>query len=127
VSNPADVDGRFLCHECTRRYHRPGDCPHCPEEPLLDLADEEVRLFLDDFDSKARWRRFGLCFGAALPIGIPLVIVGGYYFSIHGQAGGAFATFGLATLFAKLFPAKRRSPRLGQNEIARLEETARQG
>jgi len=119
----ADPAGRFYCHSCLARYGAPGDCPRaeCDQEPLLDLADEEVRLFLAEFDARAKWKRFGLCFGIALVFGIPLVIVGGYFFSIHGQVGGAFATFGLATLFSKLFPARRRAPKLSEEEIERLE------
>jgi hypothetical protein len=45
---------RYICEACGRRYAEAGDCQDHPDEPLLDLANEDVRIMLDDFDSSRR-------------------------------------------------------------------------
>jgi hypothetical protein len=46
---------RYICEQCRRRYRGSGMCPDHPEEPLLDLADPEIRLLLDKDDGP--WHR----------------------------------------------------------------------
>ncbi|MFU8803200.1 MAG: hypothetical protein ACNA8W_05255 [Bradymonadaceae bacterium] len=49
---------RFGCDRCGRRFASHGFCPDCADEPLLDLADKEVRRLLvsleDSFDPQVQ-------------------------------------------------------------------------
>ncbi|MBX2802255.1 MAG: hypothetical protein KTR31_31535 [Myxococcales bacterium] len=61
-----DPRGRFLCERCERRYREGGgDCPHCDEEPLLDLADDDVLEMLAEYD----WKREQSWMGTMLVVG----------------------------------------------------------
>ncbi len=116
---PEDPHGRFICEACGRRFAGAGDCPACPDEPLLDLADEDVVLMIESFDAAAQRRRYFLCFlGAAVvavPVGLVLVVLGAST-GVRSLAklaflAGAGILIGLTTLLAFLFPARRKLPR----------------
>lgn len=47
----------FYCESCSYRAEVGGDCPNCPDEVLLDLADPDVLLMLQEMDAAAIRRR----------------------------------------------------------------------
>jgi hypothetical protein len=58
---------RFICTDCTRTFQAAGTCPSCPDEPLLDLENEDVRLMLQDEDDRvARTRHYSFVIAAGL-------------------------------------------------------------
>lgn len=59
---------RFYCTECGRGYDQPGNCPTHTDEPLMDLADEEVRLMLEDQDGSAKLRHAAILVGAVAAV-----------------------------------------------------------
>ena len=65
---------RYICEACGRRYAGPGDCQDHPDEPLQDLANEDVRIMLDDFDSSRKRKRYGLLGIGALALTSPVAI-----------------------------------------------------
>ncbi len=112
-------DGQFFCERCEGRYDQPGDCPRCPNEPLMDLTDNDVVLMLEAFDDAAKRKRYGVCFAAALVVTVPIAIalIAGCSL-VDSRAVFKLALLlcfavlaGLTTLFATLFPARRRTPR----------------
>jgi len=105
--------GQYFCEQCEGRYDQKGDCPKCPEEPLLNLLDEDVLLMLKQFDD-ARWqKRVGLLTGISGVICLPLlalVLFGGKFgFIVYGAA-----MMGLSGVLVAIFPAKRKTPDMGQ-------------
>jgi hypothetical protein len=45
---PSTERGRYICESCASFYHQPGMCPSCPDEPLVDVRDEQaMRLILE--------------------------------------------------------------------------------
>lgn len=40
--------GHYICESCASFHHQPGMCPSCPDEPLVDVRDEQaMRLILE--------------------------------------------------------------------------------
>ena len=125
----ANVQGRWFCTRCKGRFDGPGDCPRCPEEPLLDLADDEIRLMLHEQDAAAKRKRYGLCLGIAAVLGVPVFFLSAaleMYLMPHARKGGSLAigltgatVLGLTALFTMLFPARRVLPEVSQADIAR--------
>jgi len=73
--------GRYYCERCDTRYDGgPGDCPgSCEEEPLLDLRNEEVILFMEEQDRKRFVKRAGLITAAVTVLTSPLLILIGMF------------------------------------------------
>lgn len=111
VPNP---DGQYFCEQCCRRYDAAGDCPKCPDEPLLDLLNEDVLLMLAEFD-RQRWaRRVGLLTGTSAVLLSPLFFIG---FLLGGFIGAIPWAVGVAASSAalmRLFPPDQKTPDLGQ-------------
>lgn len=124
TSTPAVA--RYHCANCHHRAPAPGNCPHCPEEPLLDLADPEVRLMLDQADDATKYRHAGKLIALSAAIGIPLTIglmmlsstIGLELNPIQVMFGSSLAVmFGLFALWKPRMSA----PKLSEGEIAALE------
>jgi len=115
---------RFFCESCLGRADAPGDCPRCSGEPLLDLANSEVREMLESFDDSAKTKRYSLVLGivvvATMPVSFALI------FALLGLLVGgpisAAIVFGLTALFVKMFPVKRRAPVLSEQELFALDQ-----
>ena len=101
-------------------------CGNCADEPLLNLAQEQTWLYLEEEDARARHRRYGLAVAVAMPVGVVIFVV---LFAIVGMIVAAVsasaATAGLAALIAKLFPAKRIRPVLTNEEFVALKAADR--
>ena len=104
-------DGRWFCEQCERRYSAPGDCQRCPEEPLLDLHDEDTRLIIEEMDSKRRRKRHTILGVVALVACSPIVVLGSILSKKLALLGWVFATGGLTGLLWKIFPTKDRLPK----------------
>jgi hypothetical protein len=101
---------RYICEACGRRFPQPGDCTDHPDEPLQDLANEDVRIMLDDFDSGRKRKRYGLLGIGALAITFPVVIFVPFRkLAIAAWLGSAAALTGV--LF-KFFPSRKVLPDL---------------
>ncbi|HEY3351767.1 MAG TPA: hypothetical protein VGQ83_00840 [Polyangia bacterium] len=113
----------FICAACGHRAAAPGDCPRCPENPLLDLRKPEVLEILEDIDSRLRRRRDQQCVWLGVGISIPLVLalaaIPAFRLVMtlirmnHWIGYLALITltaFGISRLALKLFPAPRRCP-----------------
>ncbi len=101
---------RYICEACGRRYPQRGDCQDHPEEPLQDLADEDVRLMLEDFDSARKRKRLGLLGGICAVLLSPLVI----FIPVRqlGLLAWIAASGALAGGLYKFFPARQVMPNL---------------
>ena len=114
--------GRYFCEQCHGRFDALGDCPKCPGEPLLDLADEDVRIMLDEMDHSARTKRFATMAGIAAVISIPVFflvpLTCNWLFAIPAAA---LSCGGIAIVLSKIFPARRSAPELTDSEIRFLE------
>lgn len=117
---------RYHCALCHHRAAAPGSCPHCPDEPLLDLADAEVRLMLEQADDATKYRHAGKVIGLSAAAGVPLTVglmmlsstIGLDLNPIQAMFGTSLAVmFGLFTLWKP----KKSAPALSEGEIAALE------
>ncbi len=105
---------RYICELCGRRFPHSGDCKDHPEEPLQDLADEDVRIMLDDFDSARKRKRLGMLGAVCAVVLSPIVIflparkIGlmAWIAASGAAAGGLY----------KVFPARRVLPDLEQEK-----------
>ncbi len=110
--------GRYFCEVCEDRYEQPGDCPKCTDEPLLDLADDDIVLMLESFDDAAKHKRYGVCFGVAFAITIAIVAVVVTLAVLVGLPVlpklifllGFAVLAGSTTLLVMLFPARKKMP-----------------
>lgn len=112
---------RFYCVKCQQRFPSAGMCGNCVDEPLLNLAEEQTWLYLEEEDGRARQRRYALAVAASMPVGIALFAV--VFLSagmIVGAIAASAATAGLAAMIAKLFPPKRIRPVLTSEEFLAL-------
>lgn len=105
VEHPSIHDGdaqatatRYWCAQCRAGYPGPGCCPHHPEEPLLDLGDEEVWLMLDEQDQRAKWSRMATIGGGAAAITVVMTVV--LMFAIDAATGWTPHPVRLAALIA---------------------------
>jgi hypothetical protein len=120
MTTPAP-DGRFFCEHCLQRFTGSGDCPRCTDEPLLDLVDDEVRLMLEEFDSKAKMRRYSIVLGVIVVLTIPLdFLIFGFIGPYVGVVIAAGLVAALTSGVVALFPAKVKSPRLSDEAVERL-------
>lgn len=124
--DPSTLAARYHCANCHHRAPAPGNCPRCPEEPLLDLADSEVRLMLEQEDDAAKYRHAGKVIGISAAAGVPLTIGVMMLSSAIGLELNPiqmmFAT-SLAVMFGlfALWKPKKSAPTLSEAEIAALE------
>jgi hypothetical protein len=106
-------DGRWFCERCGRRYPATGDCPHCDQEPLLDLASDHVRLALqEDLDRRKR-HRFSTFVGLGIVVGVPVFFAVTFLLALGelvGLAAAAAATLAVATALTRLFPVRSTIP-----------------
>lgn len=105
-------DGRYFCESCERRYNAPGDCTHCPEEPLLDLLDEDVLLMLEKWDDD-RWQKrlmqFTLLAGVVCsPLAFAALAWTKLILAVY-----VAAVSGASITLIKLFPPPRKCPDMG--------------
>lgn len=116
-----DSVGQWYCTACRSRYDAPGDCPKCPGEPLLDLADEEVRLMLESQDDAAKRKRYGLYIGIGAVLGVPLFFLGSVLTEDGriGVAAGVVGAMAIAAVLMRLLPPRRVAPKVSQAELAR--------
>ncbi len=105
-----DPDGRWFCERCQSRYATPGDCARCPDEPLLDLHDEDVRLAIEELDASRRRKRHALLGLVALAACFPLVLLVGIFSTKLGVLAWVGATSALTATLWKIFPTKDRLP-----------------
>ncbi|MFC1610735.1 hypothetical protein ACFL6C_07245 [Myxococcota bacterium] len=113
--------GRFYCEKCRNRFPTPGSCPRCVGEPLLDLADDEVRYMLESFDDNSRMRRYG-------QVVLVCAVFGALVWFVCTQLVGwiiAFApaigvTMGLSAVGMKIFPPRKSAPNLTSEEVQKL-------
>lgn len=115
------ADGRYFCEVCTARYEAAGDCSECPGEPLLDLADEDVRLMIQDFDDR-RWRKRATQWTLAsivvmIPVAAPLAWVLPFKYTVLAWA---FGTAGVSTFLSKNFAPEPKMPELSDEDIRRF-------
>lgn len=66
---------RFYCTDCASAYAQPGNCPNHADEPLLDLADEQVRLMLEDQDGSAKMRHAAILVGVVAAVTFASAVV----------------------------------------------------
>jgi hypothetical protein len=117
-------DGRFFCEHCLGRFNTGGDCPACPDEPLLDLGDEAVREMLISFDEKARNKRYGLLLIISAVLATPVYYFVSFYSGmLGGIAAAALFAAGLVFVLSRVFRAKKKLPDLSNDEIRRFEST----
>ena len=113
MSSPVPTpDGRWFCETCESRYDGPGDCIRCPEEPLLDLHDEDTRLTIEEMDAGRRRKRHALLGLASLAVCFPLVILVGFISTKLGVLAWVGATGALTGVLWKAFPTKDRLPEM---------------
>jgi hypothetical protein len=114
--------GRFYCEHCHGRFDSQGDCPRCPEEPLLDLSDEDVRLMLDEMDHRARTKRFATLgmISAVVTVPVCMVMMTTCSMWIAIPLAALFAG-GLTAVLGLIFRARRSSPELTDSEIRFLQ------
>lgn len=119
---------RFYCALCGARYRSPGMCDEHPDEPLLDLGDEEVTELLREIDRQAGLKRFGLMLGIGQFAALPLAWLAAVALEL---VIGDVVILGLVVVYAvvllvwtligtRLFPARRRTPELEEREILAL-------
>jgi hypothetical protein len=122
---------RYHCANCHHRAAAPGGCPKCPDEPLLDLADTEVRLMLSQQDDAEKWRHSGKVIGISAGAAIPLTL--GIMSAADAIGLGTpnliqvlFGS-GLAVMFGlfAIWKPKRGAPKLSDADVASLEELAK--
>ncbi len=110
TSHTPDPNGRWFCERCQARYAVPGDCASCPDEPLLDLHDEDTRIAIEEMDSSRRRKRHGILGLVALAACFPLVLLVGIISTKLGVLAWIGATTVLTGVLWKLFPTKNRLP-----------------
>ncbi len=111
MTTPApSADGRWFCESCGARYEGPGDCASCPDEPLLDLHDEDTRIAIEEMDSSRRRKRHGILGLVALAVCFPLVLLVGIISTKLGVLAWIGATTVVTGVLWKLFPTKDRLP-----------------
>lgn len=128
----ATEPGHHHCESCASFYHPPGMCPNCPDEPLVDVRDEQaMRLILEREERRhfARAAKFAiLAMVVMTPLHLLLVAVMSLlYLQIliyMGKAGAYLllflsfvhvSGFGVSVLWIerqlmRRFPTKRVSP-----------------
>jgi len=129
------VTDRYFCEVCQTRYDIAGDCPNDPDEPLQDLADEDVRNFLQSRDDAAWRKRSGLFATIAGFVSfVPAILIAGWVSSITRSgigrndgsvAIGAFVGIfgagvaGSGAMLMAMFPPKKIMPLVDDYEIDR--------
>lgn len=91
---------RFVCEICGRRYAARGDCEDHPQEALQDLAREDVRIMLDEFDSRRKHKRLVLLGLCAAILTSPVLFI---LLSLLSEDNQPLHTFGDRTRFKLIF------------------------
>lgn len=121
MTTPA-ADGRFFCESCLGRHTGRGDCSKCSGEPLLDLCDDETRIMLEEFDSRAKMKRYTIILIVVIVLTMPLDL--GLIFFWLGMRVGVPAAAGLVAamtaILATFFPAKMKAPSLQPGEVEHM-------
>lgn len=114
-----EEDGRYLCEACTLRWDITGDCPRCPEEPLLDLWDPAVIEMLQHFDELAWRKRMGQVSAVCALICSPTLLLG-LVANVLALPAFGLATAALTAVVYPFFPARRVTPeRVGRQPATR--------
>ena len=126
---PSTERGHYICESCASFHHRPGMCPSCPDEPLVDIRDEQaMRLILEreerrHFARAAKFAILGILVMTPLQL-LLFVAMNLFYLQIlvHTRRAGAYlllfiylvhlSAFGVSVLWVehqlmKRFPSKR--------------------
>ena len=101
--------GRYFCEACLSRYHEEGDCPSCPEEPLLDLWNPEVMEMLRKFDELAWRERMGQVTAVCAVICSPSLITW-FFFAFLAMPLFGGLTMGLSAIVYPFFKARKVTP-----------------
>jgi hypothetical protein len=124
---PEILQRRYHCAVCHHRAPAPGTCPRCPEEPLLDLADPEVRIMLEQQDDAHKWRHAGKVIGISAGAAVPLTVGIMTAAEMAGMEGlnviqVMFGT-SLAVMFGlfAIWKPHKSAPKLQDEELAALE------
>jgi len=127
------VANRYYCTACHQGQPEPGDCPSCEDEPLMDLADPDIRDGLQEMDLRVRQRHYAFVFLASMLAGA-VVYFGVLTVLPDKLAEAALNTFGLfgvagvgvviALLSLRIWPAKRQMPPLSPRALQSIERLA---
>ena len=104
--------GRYICELCGSRYQDKGFCREHLDEPLQDLANEDVRLMLDEFDDRRKAKRYTALTLVSAVVTSPLLLVVGALSRKGALVAWAFSTAGLTGGLYRFFPARRVLPDL---------------
>ena len=104
--------GRYICEVCGIRAAAEGFCKEHPDEPLLDLSNEDVRLMLDEFDDRRKAKRYTVLTLVSAILTSPLLIVVGVISRKGALVAWAASTAGLTGGLYRFFPARRVLPDL---------------
>jgi hypothetical protein len=119
---------RYLCTNCQARQENEGMCSQCPDEPLLDLVDEQTWFYFDEQDTREKFRRYRQGAMIGMPFGIILLFfIWPYSGYLVGALAAAGVTMGAAALFSRLVPPKKTRPQLTAQEIQALQQVAGDG
>jgi hypothetical protein len=118
-----DANGRYFCESCAQRYSGRGECClECEGEPLLDLADEDVRQMIREFD-EARWRKrstqwtfLSIALVSPLGIGLMWVLSAMASLTVWGVAAAS-----LSTILITRFSPEPKLPELAAEDLRDLE------
>lgn len=104
--------GRYYCERCDTRYDGgPGDCPgDCEEEPLLDLRNEEVILFIEEQDRKRFVKRAALILAGVTVLTSPVLVLVGLFSVRIGIIAWIAAAGGIATPLSFVLKPRPRTP-----------------
>ena len=103
-------NGQYYCEQCSRRYLDGAvECPHCDDEPLLDLHDPAVRDLLKSFDERDWQRRAAKFTVISCVVCLPVLILVIVEIQV-GIAGYILSVLGLSSLLIKWFPGRKRLP-----------------
>lgn len=132
-STPSDAQakerGHYLCESCASFHHRPGMCPNCPDEPLVDIRDEQAMRLILEREERRHFARAAKFAFLAMLVMTPLHLLLAAAMSIlylqilvHTRRAGAYlllfiylvhlSAFGVSVLWIerqlmRRFPTKR--------------------
>ena len=127
MSHPSAIQ-RYFCTECGRAYDQPGNCPTHTDEPLLDLADEEVRLMLEDQDGSAKLRHAAILVGVIAAVTfvaavLVMLVVDMLDLGEYVNFARVMIVLAVGFYFAgfAMFKFKGKAPKLSPEQVAYLE------
>ncbi len=117
---------RFYCEGCRTHFDAEGDCPNCEFEVLLDLEDEDVRLYLQDRDDESKRKRYAQMVGLSCVLCLPVLVLAFMYWpeptNRYGRRSGGLpmelilygiSVMAVASVLVAVFPHKRSIPKGG--------------